>query len=281
MIWKIHSKLCRAKLLKFHENWRPAYWGTWLSKTSKVIGPRKPFAKDEENVDYDYDSDDDWEEGEGEDLDKMDKEGLKEKDNDDYEVDNDLFVPHGYLSESEVEMEEEEVFDPEAAKHKFKLREQEVEAEQKKKKIRELRPRLWGCYWEEPSMDNLDQSIRGINGFSAITIAGNNNGPIKTSFCKVEDDENVDSQVASSPNIGVRKDLLKVNLSPLASKRTATPVSSPIPRKITYKVTQSETLAQSGCQARPADFLDKNLNPRKSSIGKPTDGQCITIDDSD
>ena len=130
-----------------------------MSKTTKVIRPRKPFAKDKNHFDYDNDSDDDWEKGEGEDLDKMDKEGQNEKDkdnyevdNDDYEVDNDFFVPHGYLSDSEMEKDENEVFDPEAAKLKFKLRKQEFEAEQKKK-IQELRPQLWGCYWQEPSMD--------------------------------------------------------------------------------------------------------------------------------
>lgn len=36
----------RAKCLMFHENRRPAYYGTWQKK-SKVVGPRNPFAKDE------------------------------------------------------------------------------------------------------------------------------------------------------------------------------------------------------------------------------------------
>ena len=35
----------RPKLLKFHENRRPAYWGTW-SKTSHTVGPRSPFGKE-------------------------------------------------------------------------------------------------------------------------------------------------------------------------------------------------------------------------------------------
>ena len=35
----------RAKLLKFCENRRPAYWGTW-GKTSQSIGPRRPFGKE-------------------------------------------------------------------------------------------------------------------------------------------------------------------------------------------------------------------------------------------
>lgn len=40
------ASLSRMKLFKFHENVRPAYWGTF-SKKSKTIHPRKPFAKDE------------------------------------------------------------------------------------------------------------------------------------------------------------------------------------------------------------------------------------------
>jgi len=183
------ANMPRAKLLKFHENQRPAYWGTWASKTSKVIGPRRPFAKDEDHFEYDYDSDDDWEEEEeGEDLDEMDKEDQEEKDKDDYEVDNDFFVPHGYLSDGEEEKDEDEVFDPEAAKHKLKLREQEFEAEQKKK-TKELKPRLWGCFWEEADLDTAaSQLVRVLTGFSGI-IDGNNNGPIETSFSKVDCDD--------------------------------------------------------------------------------------------
>lgn len=39
------KKLYRAKLLKFQENRRPPYYGTWRKKSQKV-GPRKPFAQD-------------------------------------------------------------------------------------------------------------------------------------------------------------------------------------------------------------------------------------------
>lgn len=35
----------RPKLLKFTENRRPAYWGTW-GKTSHSVGPRRPFGKE-------------------------------------------------------------------------------------------------------------------------------------------------------------------------------------------------------------------------------------------
>ena len=41
----------RAKLLKFVENYRPAYYGTWR-KQSKVIRPRAPLNKDESLLNY-------------------------------------------------------------------------------------------------------------------------------------------------------------------------------------------------------------------------------------
>ena len=44
---KIKSrKMVKYKLLQFHENYRPAYYGTW-QKLSTVIQPRNPFKKDE------------------------------------------------------------------------------------------------------------------------------------------------------------------------------------------------------------------------------------------
>ncbi|KNE70104.1 hypothetical protein AMAG_15082 [Allomyces macrogynus ATCC 38327] len=47
------------KLLKFHEDRRPAFWGTW-SKTSSVISARRPLARDPAVLDYEYDSEAEW-----------------------------------------------------------------------------------------------------------------------------------------------------------------------------------------------------------------------------
>ena len=41
----------RAKMLKFKENYRPAYYGTWRKK-SKLIRPRAPLTKDTTFLDY-------------------------------------------------------------------------------------------------------------------------------------------------------------------------------------------------------------------------------------
>lgn len=52
--------------------------------------------------DYEVDSDEEWEEEEpGESLHGSDDD-KESDDGEDYEVDNDLFVPHGYLSDEEA-----------------------------------------------------------------------------------------------------------------------------------------------------------------------------------
>jgi chromatin assembly factor 1 subunit A len=72
MKWLILN--AQMKLLKFHENVRPEYWGTFC-KTSTIISPRHPFKEDTELLEYDYDSDEDWEEeADAESLDGSDKE---------------------------------------------------------------------------------------------------------------------------------------------------------------------------------------------------------------
>jgi len=117
------------KLLQFHDNRRPAYWGTW-KRISKRVNSRRPFDREEvsikfayiqncpvhfcshffkfQELDYDFDSDDEWEDEpeDAEDLEKMDNEddGADEgcdgepEDEDDEEG---WMVPHGYLSDSE------------------------------------------------------------------------------------------------------------------------------------------------------------------------------------
>ena len=174
----------RAKLLKFHENQRPAYWGTW-TKTSKYISGRHPFGRDEERFDYEYDSDDDWEEEEeGESLSDDEKDKEEDEENEDYEVDNEFFVPHGYLSDEEEDKEEDEVLDPETAKEKQKLAAKNFEKEHKKK-TQELKPRLWGTYFPDGE-DVHDaatlQMAKILSGYAAIII-GNNN-VVDTSFTK-------------------------------------------------------------------------------------------------
>ncbi|KAA0183380.1 hypothetical protein HAZT_HAZT002000 [Hyalella azteca] len=190
------AKNHRGKLLKFCENRRPAYWGTWTKKPA-AVGPRKPFAK-EEIFDYEYDSDDDWEEEEenGESL--SDSEGEKEDGEDEqYEVDNDFFVPHGYLSDDEgqddkLDGSEDNTAEEDGAhndapalidnkvsainivcyftflmitlhsplfvdEEKLKAKQAEFEKELKKQ-TKQLKPRVLGCLWlhEEEQSSGAD-----------------------------------------------------------------------------------------------------------------------------
>lgn len=45
----------RVKFLKFEEDERPPYQGTWSKRSGKVTG-RRPFGKDTELLNYEYDS---------------------------------------------------------------------------------------------------------------------------------------------------------------------------------------------------------------------------------
>ena len=54
-------ELVPAKAFCFHTDARPGYYGTW-TRSSRIIGPRRPFAKDTLVFDYSYDSGEEWEE---------------------------------------------------------------------------------------------------------------------------------------------------------------------------------------------------------------------------
>lgn len=75
-------KIIPMKYLKFVEDYRPPYTGTFTKvqdrrATSKLC--RKPFSHELPNTDYDYDSEAEWEEpGEGEDLDSEGEEEVGE-----------------------------------------------------------------------------------------------------------------------------------------------------------------------------------------------------------
>lgn len=103
--------LIRFKLCQFHDNYRPAYFGTW-TKYSSTITPRRPFEHDlESGMNYDIDSDEEWQEN-----DLMNEEGVEnlsnsdesEDDDEQDESDKEWLVPHGYLSEDEGISEDED-----------------------------------------------------------------------------------------------------------------------------------------------------------------------------
>ncbi|XP_067639605.1 chromatin assembly factor 1 subunit A [Eurosta solidaginis] len=138
----------RTKFYKFHENRRPPYYGTWRKRTN-VIKARRPFVQDTTFFDYEVDSDLEWEDEEpGESLDGSDDEKEKESEDDDYEVDNEWFVPHGHLSEEEMQNEDDDANTREAQKAKLQVLQQEF-AQEMKKKTEKIKPRLIGCIWTD------------------------------------------------------------------------------------------------------------------------------------
>ncbi|XP_058063968.1 chromatin assembly factor 1 subunit A-like [Anopheles bellator] len=149
---EVLKQTMKAKFFLFIENRRPPYRGTWR-KRSTVVRARRPFAQDKTFFDYEVDSDDEWEEEEpGESLHGSDDE--KDVDpEEDYEVDNEFFVPHGHLSDEELQAEEDEEDgrtednSPETQKAKIRIMQQEFVAEMKKK-TEKIKPRLIGCIWQ-------------------------------------------------------------------------------------------------------------------------------------
>jgi len=140
--YKTNSLVMKFKLIKFAENVRFPYFGTH-SKQSKVISGRRPFALDNHWLNYEVDSDEEWEEGgPGESLKGSDDEADPE---DDYEIDNDFMVPHGYLSGSEEEHAREEETDVKMGED-GNFREKEM-ISRKNMKVRRLKPIGIGCLW--------------------------------------------------------------------------------------------------------------------------------------
>ncbi|CAI8014057.1 Chromatin assembly factor 1 subunit A [Geodia barretti] len=100
----------QMKLLQFHSNVRPPYFGSWRKK-SEVVSGRAPFRMDKSVLDYEFDSDDEWEEEEpGESVSSASEgeESGGEESGGEEEGEDGFFVPHGYLSEDEGERSESE-----------------------------------------------------------------------------------------------------------------------------------------------------------------------------
>lgn len=168
----------RPKLLQFSENRRPPYWGTWR-KRSNVINPRRPFVKEKNLFDYEVDSDDEWEEEEpGESLkgsdDEKDEENPEENE---YDVDNEFMVPHGYLSDGEADVEEVEDMSPQTQKVKLKILGEQFEAERNTKTYK-LKPKIIGCIWQG-SDNSFPESVSAkVKEFLTARQAWVNNIPI-------------------------------------------------------------------------------------------------------
>ncbi|XP_033120744.1 chromatin assembly factor 1 subunit A-like [Anneissia japonica] len=168
------KQLVKCKFLYFHDNYRPAFYGT-MRKTSKKINPRNPFAMDE-ILDYEVDSDEEWEEP-GESL--SNSEGEDDPASDDDEDDDGFFVPHGYLSEDEGGNDCEDGI--KKLKEKQAAKAQAWEAGLKKK-IETLTPVLIGPVWEGERNDTQSKHWKALQQFAAIVLV---NTPIPTSYSQL------------------------------------------------------------------------------------------------
>jgi hypothetical protein len=136
---KYQEMVRNFKLLQFHSDYRPPYWGTF-SKKSMLIRARKPYTQDPTVLDYDYDSEAEWEDEEsGEELNSED-DG-EEEESEDSEEEDGWLVPHGYLSDDEG-LELEKVKKAEADKPDGEV------VVKEKKKVVELQPVIYGINYE-------------------------------------------------------------------------------------------------------------------------------------
>ena len=138
-----------AKVLIFTEDARPGYFGTW-TRSSRIIGPRTPLAKDVLVFDYGYDSGEEWEEEAAGDADDVVDDG-EDEDPENEDVDSDL---DSWLVEDDedpmsldAELTPPEVdFTPQSTKRKADDGERRLE--KKRKVVVPLVPFVKGPCWE-------------------------------------------------------------------------------------------------------------------------------------
>ncbi len=125
-------KAVPMKFLKFYEDYRPPYTGTFTKvKDRRAMSKlcRNPFSRELPNTNYDYDSEAEWEEpGEGEDLDSEGEEELGED-----EEENDM---EGFLDD-------------------------ENDAVKKGPLLGDLEPTCSGICWED--LDNEDSKLANLD----------------------------------------------------------------------------------------------------------------------
>ncbi|KWU44970.1 hypothetical protein RHOSPDRAFT_33510 [Rhodotorula sp. JG-1b] len=195
-------KKVKVKHFRFKEDLRPGYVGTW-TKTSAMVGPRTPFARDTAILNYEHDSEAEWEE----ELDDPDAEELAsdgERSGDEREEpgsdvdswlaeDDEIEYQEGYDADGDMIMlaaenggrvpgEDDDVVVVESDKVR-KRREREakkrkLERERKKKKREVMLPVVKGMFWQEdvetvaePALKKmriqlLNDSVFGLNPFT-------------------------------------------------------------------------------------------------------------------
>ncbi|CAH0588089.1 unnamed protein product [Chrysodeixis includens] len=215
----VQREKLRPKLLSFHENRRPPYWGTWRKKSASVK-PRRPFGQDEKQVDYEADSDEEWEEEqEGESIDGSAAGSDDDQDADEYEVDNVVFVPHGYLSDEEATMDEDDVLSlsPETQQQRLKHLENEFESEMKKP-TEKLKPRMYGLLWETADGGKPEKCVDALwNYFGKMAMIMNDPTPLLQPASEPEETEK--KKVKKKKPVKETKDSEPKQKSPKSEKK--------------------------------------------------------------
>ncbi|PIA17529.1 hypothetical protein COEREDRAFT_91882 [Coemansia reversa NRRL 1564] len=89
-------RMMPIKLIQFHANRRPAYFGT-CSKSVQHVSGRRPFVQDTKLLDYGIDSDAEWEaeDEDGEELRSEDEEDEEDEDDEDFDEESGFVVGEG------------------------------------------------------------------------------------------------------------------------------------------------------------------------------------------
>ncbi|RQM11484.1 hypothetical protein DD237_008189 [Peronospora effusa] len=144
-------KLGVMKLLQFHENNRPAYYGTFSTRSRIFRGGRRPFTR-YSKFDYAIDSDDEWEEEEpGESL-SDDENDADESDEDNLDYDDQWLAYEDevdYMDDAgkEVDLVERGEGSLSPTKHKLPSQLQKKRVKAKAVKPAKLEPQIIGPFW--------------------------------------------------------------------------------------------------------------------------------------
>ena len=155
----------KFRFLSFHEDYRPAYRGTW-SKRSTIVTGKTPFGKDSTCLDYDYDSEVEWEEGDdeiGEDVDD-DSKNQEEEEEDNlakvYDYDDGFCVADDQYLDTDEDMDEE-------TKALYRKKLQKVDAGVSANRICIVGPSLGGL---PPSEDSILALLDGFEKDEALDL---------------------------------------------------------------------------------------------------------------
>ncbi|KIK97080.1 hypothetical protein PAXRUDRAFT_825292 [Paxillus rubicundulus Ve08.2h10] len=142
-----------AKVLIFHEDARPGYYGTW-TRDCRIVGPRTPLERDILACDYGYDSGEEWEDEGAGDADDVvddgeeDEQGAEDTDSDldSWLVDDDEGEAGSPLDPRELSPSLLELPMPSPPKRKIEI--SEKQPEKRRKVVVPLVPYAKGPFWE-------------------------------------------------------------------------------------------------------------------------------------